>query len=136
MTFTVEVARAADGSTVTSRVRDFELTIGSRAGDFSVGFNPLETVLSAAGGCITSALGLVAANSNVAIDDVRVSVTGTREAEPPRIATIHLQLAIASPETTEKLETIVRIARRTSTVVSTLAVATDLTLAWQRLGED
>jgi uncharacterized OsmC-like protein len=136
MTFTVAVARAPDGATVSARVREFELAIGSRAGDFSVGFNPLETVLSAAGACITSALGLVAANSGVAIDDVRVTVTGTREAEPPRIATIHLDLAIASPETTEKLETIVRIARRTSTVVSTLATATELTLTWRRLGED
>lgn len=132
MTFTVDLQRAPDGTTVVAGVRNFELTIGSKSGDFSVGFNPMETVLSAAGACITASLGLVAGNSGVDIDDLRIRVTGTRQADPPRIQAMHIELEIDSPASDEKLDTLVRIAQRNSTVVSTLAQAVDLTLTWKR----
>ncbi|MFP4206071.1 MAG: hypothetical protein ACLFSP_08185 [Spirochaetaceae bacterium] len=41
----------------------------------------METLLSAAGACITSSLGLVARNSTVTIEDMRVSARATRESD-------------------------------------------------------
>lgn len=131
--YSVDLHRHADGERTTATVRDFSLELGSKAGDLSVGFNPVETLLSAAGACITSSLGLVARNSDVAIEDMSVSAKATRESDPPHVISAELEVSISSPADDDKLERIFRIAGRSSTVVSTLREAMDVTLKWSRL---
>ena len=57
----------------------------------SVGFNPEETLLSAAGACMTSSLGLVAKNSGVEIGGARIHAVGTRQDDPPRLITVTIE---------------------------------------------
>ncbi|MDZ7708258.1 MAG: OsmC family protein [Trueperaceae bacterium] len=88
---------------------------------------------TAAGACMTSSLGLVAENSDVVLNDVVVSVAGTRQSKPPRLVSAQIDIGIASPAQDDKLDRIVDIARRASTVVSTLQEAVDLQVTWKRL---
>ena len=132
-TYSVNLQRQPDGDNVVAEVRDFSLTLGSKAGDASVGFNPVETLLSAAGACITSSLGLVAKNSDVAIDDMRITVTGTRQSDPPQVIAAELEIALASAATDKKLERVLRIAEKSSTILGTLREAIDLQVTWKRL---
>lgn len=114
----VDLQRADDANTVNASVRKFTLTVGSKARDMSVGLNPVETLLSAAGACMTSSLGLVAKNSNVEINGVRMHAVGTRQDDPPA--------------SDDKLESIVRVASKATTVVSTLPEALDVSIEWKR----
>ena len=130
--YSVDLSRADDGNRTVATVRDFSLTLGVKAGDLSMGFNPAETLLSAAGACITTSLGLVASNSNVDISTIDVRVTGTRQADPPRLISAELELELASEATDEKLERVLRIADKSSTIVSTLREAMEITVTWKR----
>jgi uncharacterized OsmC-like protein len=131
--YSVEIQRADDGNTVTAAVREFNLAIGSKARDMSVGFNPVEALLSAAGACMTSSLGLVARNSSVEIDNIRIHAVGTRQPDPPKLIAIRLDIEIASPASDEKLERLVRIAGKATTVVGTFREALDVRIEWRRL---
>lgn len=131
--YSVHLSRQPEGDTTVAAVRDFTLTLSSKAGDSSVGFNPVETLLSAAGACITSSLGLVAKNSDVSIGDVKVTVTGTRQSDPPQLVAAEVEVALSSPETDKKLERVFRIAERSSTILSTLREALELQVTWKRL---
>ncbi len=130
--YAVDLTRSADGNNIHAHVREFSLSLGSKARDMSVGFNPVETLLSAAGACITSSLGLVAKNSNVALDELNITAVGTRQDDPPRLTAARLELEIASPASDEKIDKIVRIAGNASTVVSTLREALELNISWRR----
>ncbi|MFP4644671.1 MAG: OsmC family protein [Spirochaetales bacterium] len=131
-TYSVRLNRTDEGDRTVAEVRDFSLTLGAKAGDLSKGFNPAETLLSSAGACITTSLGLVAENSKVEIDSIAVTVTGTRQSDPPRVIAADLELEIVSPATDEKLERVLRIAEKSSTIVSTLKEAMEITVTWRR----
>ncbi|MDZ7794688.1 MAG: OsmC family protein [Spirochaetia bacterium] len=94
--------------------------------------NPAETLLAAAGGCITSSMGLVASNSGVQIDGLKVKVTGVRQDSPPKIISIHYELTIDSPDTDRRIDSIFKVARRNSTVLSTLRETMELKGEWHR----
>jgi uncharacterized OsmC-like protein len=131
--YEVNLQRAETGNTVTASVRDFTLTVGSKARDTSVGFNPVETLLCAAGACMTSSLGLVAKNSDVTINGVRIHAVATRQDDPPRLIAVKLEIEIDSPAADAKLESIVRIASKATTVVSTFREALDVSVEWRRV---
>lgn len=131
-TYSVRLNRTDEGDRTVAEVRDFSLTLGAKAGDLSKGFNPAETLLSSAGACITTSLGLVAENSKVEIDSIAVTVTGTRQSDPPRVIAADIELEIVSPATDEKLERVLRIAEKSSTIVSTLKEAMEITVTWRR----
>ena len=131
-TYSVDLSRTDDKNRTVAEVRDFSLTIGARAGDLSKGFNPAETLLSSAGACITTSLGLIAENSSVPIDNINVKVTGTRQSNPPRLIAADLELELTSPATDEKLERVLRKAEKSSTVLSTLREAMEITVNWKR----
>jgi len=130
--YSVRMNRLSEGDRIVAEVREFSLTIGSKAGDSSVGFNPVETLLSAAGACITSSLGLVAKNSKIDIENISVTATGTRQPDPPRLISAVIEVALSSPAPDDKIDRIFRIADRSSTVVSTLREAMELELNWKR----
>jgi uncharacterized OsmC-like protein len=130
--YKVALNRSSDGRTTVASVRDFTIELGSKSGDPSCGFNPAETLLASAGACITSSLGLVAANSGVRIDSLAVQVSGLRQDKPPRLLSIHYELTIDSPDIDDRITRIIRIAERNSTVLSTLKEAVQLTGEWHR----
>ena len=132
--YSVDLTRAEDGNTVDASVREFGLTLGSKARDMSVGFNPVETLLSAAGACITSSVGLVAKNSGVELDNLRIHAVGTRQEDPPKLIKVTLQLSVGSSAPDQKIDSVVRIATKASTVVSTLREALDIRVGWSRAG--
>ncbi len=132
--YSVDLTRAEDGNTVDASVREFGLTLGSKARDMSVGFNPVETLLSSAGACITSSVGLVAKNSGVELDNLRIHAVGTRQEDPPKLIKVTLQLSVGSSAPDQKIDSVVRIATKTSTVVSTLREALDIRVEWSRAG--
>jgi len=128
----VVLKRAADGNTTTARVRSFSISLGSKSGDPSVGFNPAETLLAAAGGCITSSLTLVASNSGVEIRNLEVQVKGFRQDKPPRLISIDYELTVDSPDSDVRIDNIFRIAQKNSTVLSTLSGALKINGQWHR----
>ncbi len=132
-TYSVTLSRHTDGNRTTARVRDLSITLGCRAGDLSWGFNAAETLLAAAGTCITTSLTLVARNSKIDIDDLTVSVEGVRQADPPRLISADIEVGVSSPAEDAKIDKIFEIAGRNSTVLSTLREAMDIRLSWKRL---
>lgn len=131
--YCVHLVRRPESGTTTAEVRDFSLTVGCTANDPSVGFNAVETLLSAAGACITSSLLLVAANSKVDVGRVEVAACAVRQPDPPLLISASLEVSIASPAPDEKIDRIVQIASRNSTVISTLHNALELDLSWKRV---
>ena len=130
--YTVDLTRNPDGRTTVAATRTFSIELGSKSGDPSAGFNPAETLLAAAGGCITSSMGLVADNSGLRVDGLRVNVIGVRQAKPPKLVSIRYKLTIDSPESDARINSVFRIAERNSTVLSTLKTAVQVTGEWQR----
>lgn len=128
----VALERNGSGTTAIATVRSFTLELGAKSGDPSVGFNPAETLLAAVGGCITSSLGLVASNSGVQIDGLKVHVTGVRQDSPPRIISIHYEVTVDSPAADPRLDSVFRVAQRNSTVLSTLRECLDVSGGWHR----
>jgi len=128
----VDLKRNENGTTTTASVRSFSLELGAKSGDPSAGFNPAEALLAAAGGCITSSMGLVASNSGVQIDGMKVAVTGVRQDSPPKIISIHYELTIDSPDTDRRIDSIFKVARKNSTVLSTLQETMELKGEWHR----
>ena len=131
-TYRVQLERAVDSPRSTVRVRDFHLEIGTTSGDPNAGFNPAETLLSAVGGCITSSFLLVAKNSDVPVGALSVEVSGIRQSMPPQLVSINFVLSIQSPAEDEKIDRIISIAERNSTVISTLRKAIPVIGSWKR----
>jgi len=131
--YSVTLQRHEDGNRTTAGVRDFSITLGCKAGDLSWGFNAAETLLAAAGTCITTSLTLVARNSEVQIDDLTVSVKGVRQSDPPRLISATIEVALSSPAEDKKIDRIFGIAGRNSTVLSTLREVMEIDLSWKRL---
>ncbi len=130
--YRVSLRRQENGETTIASVRDFELRLASKSGDPSVGINPAETLLAAVGACITSSLGLVARNSRVRLDRVEVVVEGTRQDSPPMMIFIRYTVFLDTPEPDDKVDRLLRIAERNSTVISTLKGAVDVQGGWRR----
>lgn len=131
--YLVSLRRQENGETTVASVRDFELRLASKSGDPSVGINPAETLLSAVGACITSSLGLVARNSRARLDRLDVVVKGIRQDRPPLLLSIRYRIFLDTPESDEKIERILMIAERNSTVISTLKQAVDIQGEWRRI---
>ncbi len=126
----MEVERI-DEAHVRSTVRDFSLTLGARRADARAGFNPVETLLSAVGDCLLTALDFVAQMSRVPI--AAVEVEGERKDNPPTLTQIRYVLRIASEATDERLERVVELARANSTVFQTVSMAVPITGRWERV---
>ncbi len=114
-------------------VRDFSLTLGARRADAQAGVNPVETLLSAVGDCLLTALDFVAQLSRVPIAAATVEVEGERQDKPPTLRQIRYVLRIASEATDERLERVEELARANSTVFQTLSMAVPITGRWERL---
>jgi putative redox protein len=76
-TYVVDVQRDNEQHAVAT-TRYFSLTVGARRGDATAGFNPVETLLSALGACLLTALQMVADLSRVSATGMAIQMTGVR----------------------------------------------------------
>jgi uncharacterized OsmC-like protein len=131
-TYKVKVERI-DEAHARSTVRDFSLILGARRADARAGFNPVETMLSAVGGCLLTALDYVAQLSHVPITAASVEVEGARQDRPPTLTQIRYVLRIVSDAPDERLERLAELARANSTVFQTVSMAVPITGRWERV---
>ena len=115
-------------------MRDFSLTLGAHRADAQAGFNPVETLLSAVGDCLLTALDYVAQLSRVPIAAAAVEVEGERKDKPPTLTQIRYVLWITSDAPDERLERMVELARANSTVFQTVSMAVPIIGHWERVG--
>ena len=132
MTFRVNLERKQNNPVAQATVRDFSLPLGIISGDFSFGFNPAETLLSAAAACLTSAFILVAKNSQVDVGNINVEMEGVRQSDPPRLISLNYRVFVETEASDEKIDTLLKLATRNSTVVSTLSQVLELNGEWKR----
>lgn len=131
-TYEVQIERSDEGLRVRSRVRDFVLELGARRGDPNAGFNAVETLLSAVGTCFTTSFTMVAELSQVQIEKLRIAVSATRQDKPPLITDIRYAAFIGTDADDAKVDRLVALAERNSTVIGTLRTAVSLSGQWRR----
>ena len=121
-TYEVQMRRES-AQQVIARTRDLSLTLGAKRGDPGAGFNPVETLLSALGACLLTALQMVAELSRVPVTGMAIHLTGVRQDQPPQLVSVTYQLTIHTDAAEERLRRLVATAQRNSTVYQTLALA-------------
>jgi putative redox protein len=121
-TYEVQVRRE-NAQQVIARTRDLSLTLGAKRGDPDAGFNPVETLLSAVGACLLTALQMVAERSRVPITGMAIQLTGVRQDQPPQLVEVTYALRVQTVVAEERLARLVQMAQRNSTVYQTLALA-------------
>lgn len=130
--YRVHLERAVDGLHVHSTVRDFTIELGARRGDPAVGFNAVETLLSAVGTCFATSFGMVAELSHVQIQRLEIEVSALRQDKPPLITEIRYAALIETNADDAKVGRLVTLAERNSTVIGTLREAIPLSGEWRR----
>jgi len=131
-TYAVRVERIDEGH-ARAAVRDATLTLGARRADPSAGFNPVETLLSACGDCLLTAVQHIAGLSRAVIADARVDLEAQRQDKPPRLTEIRYTLHLSSDEPDDRLQHVVELAQANSTVLQTVALAVPVQGRWTRL---
>jgi len=115
--------RRQSGQHVVAAAREFSLTLGAKRGDGTAGFNPVETLLSAVGACLLTALQMVAELSQIPLEGMVVQLNGTRQDKPPQLVAVTYQLTVQTVVPEERLMRLVQMAERNSTVFQTLSLA-------------
>ncbi|MCL6527249.1 MAG: OsmC family protein [Thermaceae bacterium] len=129
-TYSVHLERT-DPRHVRATVRLFTLELGASRADPEAGFNPVETLLSAAGTCLLTGLQFVAQTSQIPLEGAWVELEATRQDKPPVLTQIRYRLYLKSPAPPQRLERLVELAQRNSTVLQTLAQAVALEGPWE-----
>lgn len=132
--YSVQIERAQDGLHVRSHVRGFALELGAHRADPDAGFNPVETLLSAIGACFSTSFGMVADLSGVRVERLRMALHAVRQDRPPRITEIRYTAFIQAEADDAKVERLVALAERNSTVIGTLRTALPISGEWKRYG--
>jgi len=125
-TYEVQVYRV-DPLHVQARVRDVSVTLGAKRADTAAGINPVETLLAAMGSCLLTALATVADLSRIPVDHTGMLLQATRQDKPPRVVGVEYRLWVDTPIPYERLERLVHMAERNSTVFQTLTAAFPVT---------
>ncbi|HUX14714.1 MAG TPA: OsmC family protein [Spirochaetia bacterium] len=131
-TYEVRIERSADGLHVRSAARDFTLELGAHRGDPAAGFNAVETLLSAVGACFSTSFGMVAELSQVPIDGLQMKIVAERQDKPPTVTAIRYIAFIKTDADDGKIDRLVALAERNSTVISTLRGAIPVSGEWRR----
>lgn len=129
-TYQVRVERT-DLQHARASVRAYTLELGARRADTEAGFNPVETLLAAAGACLLTGLQFVAKASQIPLESAWVELEATRQDKPPTLTQIHYRLYLQSPAPQERLQQLVVLAQRNSTVLQTLAQGVRLEGTWE-----
>ena len=121
-----------DAAHARAKVRGFTLDLGARRADMDAGFNPVETLLSAMGDCLLTALDFVAGLSHAPIEEASIALEATRQDKPPVFIGIHYSLRLRSDLPDERLERLVALAQANSTVFQTVSKAVRIDGHWER----
>ena len=114
--------RRDDQQHVAATTRQFSLTLGARRADATAGFNPVDTLLSALGSCLLTALQMLAERSRVPMTGMAVQLTGVRRDQPPQLASVTYHLTVHTDADEDRLTRLVETTQRNSTVFQTLAL--------------
>jgi uncharacterized OsmC-like protein len=76
-------------------------------------------------------LQFVAETSRIPLDGAWVELEATRQDKPPTLTQIRYNLHLQSPAPQERLQQLVALAQRNSTVLQTLAQAVELEGTWE-----
>jgi uncharacterized OsmC-like protein len=112
-------------------VGEFELSLGARRADPTAGFNPVETLLAALGDCLLTALDFEAELSKIPITGAWIELEATRQDKPPSLNRIRYTLHLASEAPKERVECLVGLAERNSTVFQTLSQTLPIEGHWE-----
>ncbi len=112
-------------------VRAFALDLGASRADPEAGFNPVETLLAAAGACLLTGLQFMAQTSQIPLEGAWVELEAIQQDKPPVLTQIRYRLFLKSSAPPERLEWLVELAERNSTVLQTLARAVSLEGVWE-----
>ncbi|MGC9217612.1 OsmC family protein [Acidithiobacillus sp.] len=129
-TYQVRVERT-DSMHVTASVRGFDIPLGAKRADPTAGFNPVETLLSAMGACLLTAISFVAEASHILLAGARIELEATRQDRPPVLTDIRYVLHLKSDASPEQLDHLLDIAKRNSTVFQTISLAVPVEGRWK-----
>lgn len=128
--YVVDVVRTRAGHAL-AETRSFHLDLGSHRGDPTVGFNPVETLLSALSSCLMTSLAMVSEMSRVPIEQMRMTVHGTRQDKPPVLVAVQYHLVVDTDLPAERIDRLIDLAQRNSTVFQTLSLAVPVSGTWE-----
>ncbi len=115
------------------RGRYVQLELGGKRTDLTAGFNPVETLLSVVGTCFLTALAFVADLSHVSIGKTSMTVEATRRDRPPILTGIQFHLQVETALEDARLQRIVELAKKNSTVFQTVSLAVPIQGSWLKL---
>ena len=121
LTYTVSLTRLTDTSgkaQATGKTEEVKLDIARDSNPELL--NPAELLLAAFGGCLLKNMSKLAPKMRLTIDAARVQVTGVRQDDPPRIASVSYRLVLTTQESTERIERLVNYLHNYGTVYNTL----------------
>ncbi len=122
----------SDADHAIATTRTFQLTPGVRRADPTAGFNPVETLLVALGSCLLTALTAVADLSRVPMDSASIALTATRQDQPLQLVGITYQLVVQTPVSADRLDRLIELAKKNSTVYQTLRQALPIEGTWEQ----
>lgn len=128
--YVVDVVRTPAGHAL-AETRSFHLDVGAHRGDPTVGFNPVETLLSALSACLMTSLAMVSEMSRVPVERMRMTVRGTRQDKPPVLVAVQYHLVIDTDLPAERIDRLIDLAQRNSTVFQTLSLAVPVSGTWE-----
>lgn len=129
-TYRVKVERTDDRHARAS-VRGLSLELGARRADLEAGFNPVATLLSAAGACLLTSVQFLAETSRIPLAGAWAELEATRQDKPPTLTEVRYRLYLKTSAPAERVARLVELAERNSTVLQTLARAVRLEGAWE-----
>ncbi len=131
-TYKVQVDRVSP-THVRATVRNFQMELGGKRADLTAGFNPVETLLSAVGTCFLTALAFVAELSHVTLGSTSMTVEATRQDRPPILVGIQFHLQVEADLEDARLDRIVELAKKNSTVFQTVSLAVPIQGNWVKV---
>ena len=123
--YNVGVEKINDNNSIATR-GDFELVLGIKPGDSTVGFNAAETLLSAFGACLITNINSLSKKMRLKIEDVMVKIKGVRIDDPPMIKKIEYEISINTREKRAHIEKLIGLSLKYGTVTNTLLKGTKI----------
>ncbi len=123
--YSVKVERVDNNNSIATR-GDFELVLGTKQGDSTVGFNAAETLLSAFGACLITNINSLSKKMRLKIEDVMIKIKGIRTDDPPMLKEINYEISISTNEERKHIEKLIALSLKYGTVTNTLLNGTHI----------
>ena len=132
LNFTVHTHRVdAHGSL--ARCKDAEITLDTDLNGRSDAFNPAELLLAALSACIIKGIERVTPLLKFQLRSVSVKVQGVRQDVPPKMESIHYEIAVDTDEDERRLALLHDNVKKFGTVFNTVAPGTELSGVLRRM---